>query len=400
MKICLFVSSGATGFGGHHFSVRDIFLSMKEKQIDVTLLVAGEIDSKVLNEFDHFFIKLRYPWYFNSINAFKTFFKANDFDTVFCFDENTSRIAILNFHNQLQKVVPVKPGWLNSTSWTNSTNHFVCFSKENFDYMKGLLKYKKVQIHLIPNRVRNVAVDNIFCNNLKKDLSLTDVEKIILAVSRIDPDKKQVFVQSINLFKNLEKHSSAYRLIIAGHVSCNDTLSWLETLIEQQNLGSKVVLLTESLYTKNVSKIFSMADFLIGMGRTAMESMSLGKLTYIPIGNNNLPVLITKDNFEKAFQRNFTYRSEFNDSELQNNHSLLQRFKDHNFIKELENETKMLFEENLSIEKGINAYLEIVKSIKNEKAITKSLIKRSQIFAYSLLKLNYGWLNSIKNRIL
>lgn len=354
MKIAFLFMSGPKGFGGHHISTHELMNRIREKGHQCVLISIGSVPSKVfLGDKQTYNFSISALDYMGRKSLCR-FIQANKFDVYFPMDETSCRILCSLYPKALSRMIPVKPGWKNVSSWINLTSDFICFTKENVDYMRHLKKYERVNVHLIPNRVSKVLPNHEKINRFKERYNIKDNEKILFSVSRIDPDKTAVFYTSIKLSEKLNENGVANRLFIIGSVSSEKTLTELS-----ERCGTNYTIVTDNTFTNNVSSLFFMAYIIVCMGRTAMESMSLGIPTFIPYRNNELPILAIDSTFESMLAFNFTYRSEFSENQVKNNEFMVRNIE--SCYSDIVSMSDKLFMENLDVEKGINKYIEIAE---------------------------------------
>lgn len=386
MNLALIVTSGKDQFGGHHVSIKDLTNNFSSNNINVDVINLKE-DSVVLSPIGSHKVEVNLlnP---NSILKFRYYLKSGNYSAIFCFDELSTRYLLITIPDLLHKIVPVKPGYLNSSSWTNACKFFINFSEENHLYYKSLPKYKKVVLKYIPNRVKPLknkindrSLGFIDSLNLKKN------NKIILVPTRIDPNKKELIEKGINFYKFL--NDKEYYLVIAGLVNCELTYNWLQNITKEIN---NCKILTSNKITNNISEIFYSVDIIIAMGRTAMEAMSLNKFVCVPVKGKELPILITEKNFNILKYYNFTNRSVISKEDYKLNIELIKSFK-HNLKFDNYQVTGILFSQFLDVNNAFEKYLKIIndldpssKFLVSSSAWIKSLIRVFFIELKSILK--------------
>lgn len=381
MKLVFLFISGKTGFGGHHVSTRDIVSSIRNKGHECWVIGFGEMPSKVFandNYYLHFDIS---PFNLVERIKLKRTLSKESFDAYFPIDETSCRILFSIYPYTVKQTIPIKPGWINVSSWTNLTSDFICFSKENYDYMQSLAKYSSVNVHLIPNRVFTVKQDLKRIEQFKKTYKIKKQDFLLLGVSRIDPDKIPVFKALATLYEKLAAIKLPVKAFIIGTVSSEDTLKCI-----QKEFSDKICIVTDTLYTTNVSQLLSVSYAVVGMGRTAMEGMSLGIPTFIPHKHSQMPLLIDSESLESALISNLTYRTDVTKSLLSNNMTKIENL--HSDYENICNETRKLFQINLDVDSGTEKYLEIVEK---QKKNAHCYMKDIRAYLYS----NIRWTSAI-----
>ena len=369
--ICFLVAANRTGVAGHHFSVRDISHSLNAVVGNVDIIeirAKGEEISRPLskvNNFKSFQLNSLAPrqW----IKLYKHF-DTESYDAIFCFDEFSSRIGIVFNLFCLNKVVPVKPGWVNSKSWTSACAHFINFSKENFNYYKEQSKYSKVNLHHIPNRVQSVEPALDIIRDLKESLNILPDQKIIIAASRIskgdgrDNGKRCVFESALELYRLNKLDFKGWRIVMIGTPVNNEAAKWISKLCGDFD---NVSIVTSNKYTENLSSILPMADVVFAMGRTAMEAMSAGTAVIIPTEDLKNSTLVDGVSFERLQDANFTHRFKINNDQkaFYEINGVSKIFSDMKYLDHVKRATKELFMNRLSLKIAVLSYMNVIEDI-------------------------------------
>ncbi|MER8880465.1 hypothetical protein [Mesorhizobium sp. M0684] len=308
MKVVMLVTASENGIAGHHFSVRDLATEFRAAGIDLRLVVV-KVDeshgSKALQGQEHETIGANVL----GVGAMRSLAKLvarEKFEAVICYDEFTTRIAVaaLPFHRKL--IIAVKPGWVNSDSWTNGVGKFVLFSKENFEYYSGRSKYQNVQTFLIPNRVSIPKTDPLLRDVFYSKLpTLSPKDKIIICPVRFDRYKEVVIAQAVRLQRYLDRPDRRILLLIVGSIADR---TYYEEVRKRMSASPSIFLSHDERLTQNLSAIIGYADITVGVGRTAVEALLLKKAVYIPVEGEKLPTEITAENFFVLSHYNFTQR--------------------------------------------------------------------------------------------
>ena len=370
-EIAFLVLSGPNGKGGHHYSIRDLGAEFEAKGVIVHYITVSS-DSSV--HVEPLAKKKRLGEYVLTFNLLALLrfvrrqIKIDLVDAVISLDEIGVRICMAAFPCAHHKIIAIKPGWVNSSAWTAHSGKLVCFSQENYDYFKALPKYRKAHLEFVPQRVYPVEVNGEITTLLYKELCLGEYDKVVIAGGRVDlgdsdsPGKKPIFETGLALHAQLLKEGVRSFLILAGTPKNAAAEEWLKSLSARM---PQVHVEMRPIYVDKLSSLVGLADYVIGMGRVAMEAMSLSKNVFIPTQNGELPVRITSDNFETIAHYNFTHRAVSNlSASLTSSRDDLDKLLS---TPEYEHEqgaiTKKLFDENLSIKTGVARYLEIIDSL-------------------------------------
>jgi hypothetical protein len=143
--------------------------------------------------------------------------------------------------------------------------------------------------------------------------------------------------------------------------------------IQQHPLAQSkhIIVITDSKYTTEASKLNYLADAVIGTGRGFMEASSLGKPLLAINSRDQYPTLIKNDNFLEAFRTNFSDRTIFRDDNTQNNlHSICLMIKDVEFYMELSDFSKKIFDKYFNIDNCLKKYSQFyIKSVFGKRMI-------------------------------
>lgn len=381
MNILFLFMTGSKGFGGHHVSTHELMIAFRKLGHECSLISFGKLPSIVFRSDESAFNFIISPFDFSKLKKLRMFIKAKSFDVYFPMDETACRILCTVYPKALSRMIPIKPGWKNVSSWINLTKDFICFSKENVDYMRSLKKYDKVNVHLIPNRVSTVIPDENRINNFRETYHVDEDDFVIFAISRIDPDKTSVFYSAIELSELFIEQGLKVRLFFIGIVSSEETLHQLSS-IQINNLE----IVSDERYTCDVSHILKAANVIVSMGRTSMESLSQSVPTFVPHKRSEIPVLIDPDSFECLLESNFTYRSIISDEVVRKNyHKIKNIISDYSYISK---QSKSLFDKYLNVEMGIKEYERIaLEQMNNSRCIFKEF--RACIYSYMRWSVSY-----------
>jgi len=354
LKILFFISVRGHGKGGHFHSLNHISNYLGEIN-DVKIISIGTGYSNIIAQ-NPYFLK---HFAFNGLNVFtlvaeirKAIHEFNP-DIFHFFDEYAYNILRLFINSRKKKIVVTKCGGPNPDSYP-FVNNLVLFSKEDLDWFDSNPKFLNTRKYLIPNRVKPLKIDE---NNtpIAKDNNVFSFVRIC----RIGPKYKKSIDDSIRMMEYLHSQGLSYtRLFIIGVVENEQILSEIKKnrLIHDNT----IILLTESKYTTEASKMLYLADAVIGTGRGLMESASLGKPLLTINANNGYPTLITNKNFDDAMRTNFSERNifkSFKETDNLQNIKLLAQNKV--FQEKLSIFSTEMFNEHFTIEKVQPAYMNI-----------------------------------------
>lgn len=302
-RVSLIVTATETGVAGHHYSVRDLSRALQESGFEVRVWVLRFADkhwSQALEGHGVSQMDAADP-----LSGRHRLLERND-AAVFCFDESAVRAAIAFMPERLERIVPVKPGWVNSDAWTRFASAFVLFTQENYEFYRDNPRYRGVRPYYMPNRVAPPKTDPALVRRLQDKLGDPPPgERLVFVAGRIDPYKLPTIEQGAALFEALRKAASA-RLVIIGSASNAEVLKDLQARYAGR---SDVSIVTDPAITSRLSSVLARGDLIVANGRTAMEAMLLGKNVAVPTSAGELAELVTPANFDAMLHHNFTQRA-------------------------------------------------------------------------------------------
>lgn len=96
-------------------------------------------------------------------------------------------------------------------------DRIICLSEDTYDLLVDTYKIDQQKINLIPNAIRdNERINRAEVNSIKKELYISQQEKIILYVGRLT-ETKGCFIL-LNCFKKVLEHYSDCRLVLVGNI--------------------------------------------------------------------------------------------------------------------------------------------------------------------------------------
>lgn len=353
MRLLMICSAARSGVAGHHYSVRDLAKSFRDQGIDVqvALIVAKQsVESAALEDAPHQKV-VTGAFGMRSVLTLRGLIKSFDPNFLLCYDEIASRIAILAVPLRRHIVIPVKPGWINSNSWTNGVEKFVLFTKENLEFYTCSRRYIGVSLFYISNRVLVPPQDPLARSRLASAMPQVDwSSRIIMCPVRFDPGKAAVIDAALRLYGQLsgqEKH----QLIVIGSSPHPD---YFDRLRAENRSNKDIHFSSDPELTTKLSSILNAADVIIAAGRTAAEALLLQKTVYVALGNGHKPVLVTPRNFQ--ILQHFNFSGRVYPEDLPKGDSSL----DSSTEKDASDSLPILVERELSAEGAPNKYLDMI----------------------------------------
>lgn len=344
LDILYVISIQTHGNGGHFHSLNHISRALS-KHYNVGIISIGRGKSKVLNEHPYFLKHIRLTGY-NIFGLKKEFIKLiQTFNPTYinCFDWPSLAIIGAVSNSNTGILCHTKCGGPNTAY--NFVNNLVLFSKENLSWFNSKPIFKNSNIALIPNRVKELVIDNTI--SLKKKKPFT-----FIAISRIGAAYTPNLKKAIRLIKML---GAGIELVIIGTVEENKYLKELQEDIKTDRLPVRI--LTNDVYTNEASRYIRFADAFIGSGRGVMEACSLKIPVLSNAKNVTIPILLDETSFDTLFEFNFSPRSfAENDNEEYHFIKLDKLVKDKVYSQELGSYSNQLFNSYFKLDNSYPKY--------------------------------------------
>lgn len=239
----------------------------------------------------------------------------------------------------------------------------IVISKESMDYITKNSKNSNIgkeKIIIIPNLVnmeefrQPASLDEIYECECKYNIN-HDKKKIVL-VSRLDADKENPIISTINAASKIIQEVSNIQIIIVGD---GDIYHKIYKLSEEVNQKQKEKIILMTGYVNDVAEIMKSADIVVAIGQTAIEAMACGR-PVIVAGHKTGPLggsfggIITKDNIEEIKNYNLTGR---NSSEIVTStriaEAAIKLLKDKDYRDAFGSFNQQIAEDEYSLEKNI-----------------------------------------------
>lgn len=303
MKILYVISCNGGGSGGHYHSIDHISSALAQR-VDVKIVSIGVSESPVLKENPNYYGAFKFRWFnfFTLEKKFKTLFKSFNPDIIHCFDGASALMLMASPSLMNKKVIYTKCGGPNERkSIAQVTSDVFLFSQENYDSYKSNLRFKDSDLHLIPNRVFDVDLWKEKEREISKDENVFNFVRI----ARIGNSYEKSIRQAIELTSRVIIADKKVKLYVIGVIQDDEIYNNLSKFAEIKKVD--VEFITNHL-TEKASRMLYLADAVIGTGRGAMEAMSLGIPTFVPVKGKELPELLTPKNFNSFLSTNFSPR--------------------------------------------------------------------------------------------
>jgi glycosyltransferase involved in cell wall biosynthesis len=379
MKILYCISNNGHGSGGHFHSLNQIS-SMVSKSNNIKIISIGSNPSPVIQNNVHFFKHI----FLSTLTDLISFRREiqnvlSEFnpDVIHFFDTESLNYLLLVASLKKYKIVMNKCGGPNPLrkNW-QVVDDLILFSKENYDFF-AQNEHKDMALHLIPNRVSKVSMENYLGHPETKSKE----NYTFMRVSRLGGAYEKTFLDTLNLIEYL---SAKYKveLIVVGRIQDQQRFNDLKENAENRNI--QVTYITDERASIGASFLY-LADFVVGTGRSLMEGLSGGKPCLVPAKNSEVPILLTENNFEGLFTTNFSERGEVKkdarDSNLDNIQNLIESIE---MQGNLSNLSMKQFDTFFNIEKVSQLYTKVYQKKKARRI--KSLLSNNLLYVLVSLK--------------
>lgn len=282
------------GIGGHNFSALEIARLFQNDNSDNLLIEVGFNPSPILSSFNNYiFIEHDFKFWL-IIKRIKEIFLLNSIHVIHSFDLS----LYLIFRCFLDKVYLTKCGGPNYRFFKFSKN-LSLFTLENYYYYNK----KGKNLAFIPNRIKEYSSSLVLIDELKSIIRYNDSDIIFLSICRINAYYERNINIFLNLYKALCVESPACKFILLGEKNDDELVNYIH-----QFLSPNFYLVSDMKFTKNAKLVVDLCDFYFGSGRSLMEATYLNKVLLVPSNKNEIPVLLSHDNFMESFKYNFTER--------------------------------------------------------------------------------------------
>ena len=359
MKVLYIISTigQCSGNGGHYYSLRTT-AEYVNKKIDCAIIVIGTKESPVINQskikiYNLVYDKINILNLIQIIKDTKIVAKLEEAEIIHTFDEDAFLFGSLISIICKKPHVHTKCGGGNPRIAFPKVNNLILYSRENMNYFQKSRRFNRSNIYYIPNRVGENFQNISKINKIKSIINTND--KLFLMISRINDYKKSSLLQSINLINKLNANGLKSTLIIIGVIQDVETYDEIKS-----NSNESIHIFTDDDYTINASQLIDVADFVVGSGRSFMEAASRGKIMLCPLNNSMYPLLITSENFQEAFDKNFSHRLIIDEFDSNENYIKISRtLTDQKYATQISRYIKSASDEYFDMDGKIDTYCEI-----------------------------------------
>lgn len=169
------------------------------------------------------------------------------------------------------------------------------------DDLAHLAERGQRRVHVIPNRIEASPSAPERAELLRRRTRPDDL--VILRIGRFDRAHARSFQAASALTRTLQSKGLPARAVFIGAPQDR-------AIVEEvtADAPSDTLVLTEPTFTHDASDFIPAATLTVGMGRSAMESLTYGTPTAVPVEGLSHPVLVTPERFAVFLGHNFTHR--------------------------------------------------------------------------------------------
>lgn len=300
-----------TGQGGHYYSVRDVAraVAMANPDWSVEILSLGDIFPKPLQggqvPVTHIDFSSRSTADFvSSVLAFGDKFMPTH---VHAFDNKSYFFARWIARRSSAKRYVTKPGGPNAGRYFPKVPDVICFSNENLFDLRSRRRLRSTRLHYLPQRMLEPRVDVRRVSFLRDKIGESAV---LLRICRIGSYYRQSLLQTLNLARVLRGSGLDVSAVIVGVVEDSAVLAELHGELSEHDH-----VFTDEHLTRNASELLPAAHAVVGTGRGLVEAAMAGRVLFTPLAGAELPVLLSRDNWEELAATNFSERNVLTKSE-------------------------------------------------------------------------------------
>jgi len=304
IKSIVFVINTYGDLGGHYYSLITTAEEL-HKKYNIHIVNIGKTISPVIEQskIPHTFLFSNYHDVISVTIRLLKIFKQKKADVVHAFDRVSYLYSLYASWIKRIPLVVTKCGGPIIKLFPFVSN-IVVFTKEDYYFFSSKSNSYETSISFVPNRVAHFHQDIKRIEQLKNNLNINK-SRVILRIGRIDTSYQMTAFQCIRLAKSFHKIDSSFVLLIIGNVANQEVFKQITEYAEGCDY---IHIVTDRYFTINAKELIDIAEIVVGTGRNFMEACSMGKTMMAPNKDEELPVLVTSDNFDDIFNYNFSER--------------------------------------------------------------------------------------------
>ncbi len=366
-KVIYLITKNTQGRGGHYYSMKTTMNALKET-IDPVAITVSKVKSSLKKKS---FKETDYTIYCNGWNLLYVIYILIKYIrkerpvVIHAFDGPALFFARIISHTCKIPILYTKCGGANPNGYYPYAKEIILYSRENLNFFKSQEKLNNSTFYYIPNRVTSINSDADRIEIIKKKIH--DTKKVLLRIARFGPAYQKSIMQSIDLVEFLNMQQIEIQLVIIGIVQDKQVYDEVMSYISKRKYLD-IYVFVDDIITANASELIDCADYVVGTGRSFMEAASKYKILFTPIGDSELPMLVTKENFESLFITNFSPRNQCSTKEIQQNKkNIIRLFESKGYLEEQKKFVKSIYEEYFNINTTKEEYKKIYSSVVYQK---------------------------------
>ena len=358
MRVLYLISSQDMGVGGHFWSMRTLVEAIAG-YVDCAVVNVGRSTAAALDglEVPRSDVLWRPPWVAAPLGRVDKIVERFKPDVLHAFDRRSLMFARPISLRRRIPVLLTKCGGPNPPGYFPRLHDLALFSQENYDFFSADRRFRGTRLHLIPNRVSEIAQDPDKIALLREGLPPGAV--VFLRIARMVPEHESSSLQTLALVNALRRRGAPAVFVQVGMARDAGTLARLEAAA-----GPEDRLFTQREMVSRASALIDGADWVVGTGRSLMEAASRGKPLLVPLADAPQPALLGPNNFDRLFGSNFSARSRVPGFRLDENlNSILEAMDSKERLDEIGRFSRRMFEEHFSIATVVPRYLALYDAV-------------------------------------
>ena len=299
--------------GGAETHVLELSADLKNKGYDVLVTSNGGVYTKELSEYGikHITLPLHTRNIFKMTKSFFGLLKLI----------KTEKPDIVHSHARIPSFILgilnkfIKFNFVTTAHWVFDTSgilkHITNWGKRCVAVSEDIKEYLKDNYHLVDQDIY-VTINGInmqkfspenYANDIIDEFGLSKDKRKIVYISRMDEDRSLVAHHLIEIAPSLLEKEDLEIIIVGGGNDFYNVLNKAD--IQNQKAGKKYIYLTNA--RTDIYKFISVADFFVGVSRSALEAMSAAVPSIIA-GNEGYIGIFDENVLDVCFQTNFCCR--------------------------------------------------------------------------------------------
>ncbi|MCR4718501.1 MAG: glycosyltransferase [Firmicutes bacterium] len=300
--------------GGAETHVTELSKELKRRGHNVIVASNGGVYERELLDFGikHYKVPLQNKKPNNivsSLSLLKKIIKDENIDIVHSHARIPS-FLLGKLHKNMKFPFVTTAHWIFTTKY--GLKYITDWGQKTLAVSDDIKKYLMDNYH-IPEKDITVTVNGIDtekfaktipCDDIKQEFSITEGDKTIVYVSRMDADRSLVAHQLISAIDALCPVIDGLKCIIVGGGNDFDAVK-KEADAVNEKYGRKIIMLTGA--RTDINKIISAGSLFVGVSRAALEAMASEKPCIIA-GNEGYIGLFDESKLDVALETNFCCR--------------------------------------------------------------------------------------------